>query len=373
LLGDELDSPRGRIYLIKEMLEGNAVTEKTQLHLDRCLTCRSCETTCPSGVEYGKLVDIGRHIVEERVGRRPLDVMKRKLMRSVIPHPGRFRFSLSVARLLRPLLPQNLARKIPRMQSPAAWPTPRHTRRMLVLDGCAQPSLAPDINGATARLLDRIGISLVRAEKAGCCGAVSYHLNAQQEGLDFMRRNIDAWWPAVEAGAEAIVMTASGCGTTVKEYGHLLARDPAYADKAKRVSALTRDLSEIIAQESPRLAPLFSTAPGRGRKIAFHAPCSLQHGQKIRGKVESLLTSAGFSLTPVPDGHLCCGSAGTYSITQPELAQQLLTNKVTALQSGSPELIATANIGCLTHLQSGTGTPVLHWVEVLERSLSGKK
>jgi glycolate oxidase iron-sulfur subunit len=370
LLGDELDSPRGRIYLIKEMLEGNTVTEKTQLHLDRCLTCRSCETTCPSGVEYGKLVDIGRGIVEQRVSRSPLEKLKRKFLRTVIPRPALFKFLLRSGQAVRPLLPTALARNIPLTPTAGTWPAARHARRMLILDGCAQPALAPNINSAAARLLDRMGISLISAEKAGCCGAVSYHLNAQEEGLDFMRRNIDAWWPAVEAGAEAVVMTASGCGTLVKEYGHHLEQDSQYAAKAKRISALTRDLSEIITQESPRLQAAMMKSPGRGKKIAFHSPCSLQHGQKIRGTVETLLRAAGFTLTAVPDAHLCCGSAGTYSILQPVLSKQLLENKVEALQSGSPELIATANIGCLTHIQNGTRTPVRHWIEVLERALS---
>ena len=370
LLGDELDSPRGRIYLIKEMLEGNAVSAKTQLHLDRCLTCRACETTCPSGVEYGKLVDIGRGIVESRVGRTPLEILKRKLLRTVIPNRALFARLLRLGQWMRPVLPAAIAAKVPSSQVSGAWPTPRHARRMLVLDGCAQPALAPDINAASARLLDRIGISLERADKAGCCGAVSYHLNAQEEGLAFMRRNIDAWWPHVEAGVEAIVMTASGCGTLVKEYGDHLAHDPAYAAKAQRVAELCKDLSEIASQEAAQLADLIAKKPGRGKKIAFHSPCSLQHGQKIRGKVETLLRDAGFALTPIADAHLCCGSAGTYSILQRDLSQQLLGNKVAALEAGSPETIASANIGCLTHIQSAASIPVKHWVEVLEQALA---
>jgi len=374
LLGDELDGPRGRIYLIKELLEGNACTSKTQLHLDRCLTCRACETTCPSGVQYGRLADIGRNIVDKRVGRPFIESLKRAALRTVIPNPALFGPLLKVGQLLRPLLPEALKRKVPRaVAHNTAWPEPRHARRMLVLDGCAQPSLAPGINPAAARVLDRLEISLLKAEAAGCCGAVTFHLNRQEEALDYMRRNIDAWWPHIEAGAEAVVMTASGCGTMVKEYGHLLARDPAYAEKAKRISDLTRDISEIVAGEKDKLEEVLKSrlAPHASRltRIAFHSPCSLQHGLQILGKVEALLTAAGFDLTSVPDSHLCCGSAGTYSILQPELSQKLLKNKVNALESGKPALLATANIGCLTHIQSGTALPVRHWIELLDERL----
>jgi len=374
LLGDELDGPRGRIYLIKELLEGYTVTAKTQLHLDRCLTCRACETTCPSGVQYGRLVDIGRNIVEKRVGRPFSEFLKRAVLRAVIPNPALFGPLFRVGQFLRPLLPGALKRKVPKVATRnAVWPEPRHARRMLVLDGCVQPSLAPDINPATARVLDRLGISLVKAEAAGCCGAVTFHLNRQEDALDYMRRNIDAWWPHIEADAEAVVMTASGCGTMVKEYGHRLARDPAYAEKAKRISELTKDISEIIAGEKDKLEEVLKSrlAPHASRltRIAFHSPCSLQHGLQIVGKVEALLTAAGFELTSVPDSHLCCGSAGTYSILQPELSQKLLKNKVNALESGKPALLATANIGCLTHIQSGTALPVRHWIELLDERL----
>jgi len=380
LLGDELDGPRGRIYLIKELLEGCTVTAKTQLHLDRCLTCRACETTCPSGVQYGRLVDIGRNIVEKRVGRPFAELLKRAALRAVIPNPALFGLLFRIGQFFRPLLPGALKRKVPKAAArDTVWPEPRHARRMLVLDGCVQPSLAPDINSATARTLDRLGISLMKAEAAGCCGAVTFHLNRQENALDYMRANIDAWWPHIEAGAEAVVMTASGCGTMVKEYGHLLTRDPAYAEKAKRISDLTRDISEVIYAErgelekvlgsplAPRPSPL---APSAAKpRVAFHSPCSLQHGLQIRGKVEDLLTAAGFELTSVPDSHLCCGSAGTYSILQRELSQKLLKNKVNALESGTPALLATANIGCLTHIQSGTALPVRHWIELLDERL----
>jgi len=378
LLGDELDSPRGRIYLMKELLEGNEFTAKTQLHLDRCLTCRACETTCPSGVEYGRLVDIGRHIVEQEVSRSPLEAASRAMLRTVLPRPALFRPLLRIGQALRPFLPKALKQKIPaRRAIEEAWPQPRHARRMLVLDGCVQPSLAPEINPAAARVLDRVGISLVKDEAAGCCGAVTFHLNRQDDGRDFMRRNIDAWWPHVEAGAEAVVITASGCGTLVKEYGHHLTRDPLYAEKAARISELCRDISEVVVAEKEKLEALLTPSPslrapasGQKVRVAFHSPCSLQHGLKIRGAVESLLLAAGFELSMVPDSHLCCGSAGTYSILQAELSQRLLKNKVEALESGAPELIATANIGCLTHIQGGTALKVKHWINVLDERLT---
>jgi len=369
LLGDELDGPRGRIYLMKEVLEGREVTESTQLHLDRCLTCRSCESTCPSGVQYGRLVDIGRAIVEERVPRPALERLKRAALRAVIPNAALFNPLLKLGQLTKPLLPEALARKVPGSTQAGAWPASRHVRRMLVLQGCVQPGIAPSINPALARVLDRVGISLVAAPQAGCCGAVSHHLNAQEEALGYMRRNIDAWWPLVEQGAEAIVMTASGCGTMVKEYGHLLARDPHYAHKAKRISELTRDATEILTSQREALLEDLGAVNSDRATVAFHSPCSLQHGQQIRGIAESLLAALGYRLTAVPDGHLCCGSAGTYSILQSELSKQLLRNKVEALQSGSPDVIATANIGCLAHIQTGTAVPVRHWVELLDEAL----
>ena len=375
LLGDELDSPRGRIYLIKEVLEGNSVTNKTQLHLDRCLTCRSCETTCPSGVQYGRLVDIGRKIVDKHVPRSPVDVAMRNALNVVLPRQAVFKPLLRIGQALRPILPAALRSKVPNTDSRnATWPSPRHARKMLVLDGCVQPTLAPDINPATARVLDRIGVSLIKADAAGCCGAVTFHLNKQDAALDYMRRNIDAWWPFVEQGVEAIIMTASGCGAMVRDYAHLLAHDPAYAQKAQRITELTRDISEIVSAELPTLEKQLETMPAfdRGTKprVAFHSPCSLQHAQQIRGKVETLLTAAGFELTPVPDGHLCCGSAGTYSILQQTLSKRLLKNKVSALESGQPVAVATANIGCLTHIQSGITIPVRHWVELLDERLT---
>ena len=367
LLGNELDSPRGRIYLIKQVLEGGTPSEKTQLHLDRCLTCRACEITCPSGVEYGRLADIGRGLVEARVPRSARERLKRRLLACIVPYTGRFRALMVLARLARPVLPPSLAGKVPaRSPEPGAWPAARHARKMIVLAGCVQPALSPDINAAAARVLDRAGISLVEAPAAGCCGALRFHLNCQEEGRSDMRALVDAWWPLMESGVEAIVMTASGCGATVREYGHLLAQDAEYAEKAARVAAMTRDLSEIISDEWPRLEPLVDK---RGERVAFQSPCTLQHGQRLQGVVEGLLASAGFELTPVIDSHLCCGSAGTYSLLQPELSEELKRNKLDALHAGAPQRILTANIGCQSHLASSARVPVEHWVVALERRL----
>lgn len=366
LLGDELDSPRGRIYLIKQMLEGEPVTDKTQLHLDRCLTCRACETACPSGVQYGHLVDIGRGIAEHKVGRKFFQSLQRKVLRRILLTPALFGGLVKLGRLMGVLKPAT--------KFTASWPQTRHARSMLVLDGCVQPALQPNINAAAARLLDKLGITLMRAEQAGCCGAISHHLNAQQQGLDYMRRNIDAWLPYLDRGAEAIVMTASGCGVTVKEYGHLLQHDPGYAGKAAKISAATKDISEILLAEKKSLMGLLGETGmnrnSKNSKLAFHSPCTLQHGQKITGVIEGMLTAAGFELTPVQDQHLCCGSAGTYSILQKELSQQLLENKIAALESGAPSGIASANIGCMMHLQSGTLTPIKHWIELLDERLA---
>jgi glycolate oxidase iron-sulfur subunit len=360
LLGDELDGPRGRIYLIKQALEGKPVTAKTRLHLDRCLTCRACETTCPSGVQYGRLADIGRRIVEERTTRGIVDSATRAALSFGIPRTSLFEAALRLGRARR-LLPESLRRAVPGPAAPAGnWPAPRHARRMLALAGCVQPALAPSINAAAARVLDRAGISLVEAPGAACCGAVRFHLNEQDAGKAQMRALIDVWWPLVEHGeVEAIVMSASGCGVTVREYGHLLQHDDAYREKAARISAMTRDLCEVVPPES------IPAGANRGA-VAFHSPCSLQHGQQLRGKVEALLTRAGYQLTPVPDAHLCCGSAGTYSILQPEISSALRARKVEALESGTPAQVATANIGCLSHLRGGASVPVRHWIELLE-------
>jgi len=368
LLGDELDGPRGRIYLIKQVLEGKPVTEKTRTHLDRCLTCRSCETTCPSGVKYSHLLDVGRQLVEERLPRPIGEALPRALLKAVLPRPAVFGAAVAVGRALRPLLPSSLADKLPPVQAAARpWPASRtHSRRMLALAGCVQPALVPNINAATARMFDRLGIALFEEAKAGCCGAVRFHLNDQAAGKDDMRRNIDAWWPHVEAGVEAIVVTASGCGVQVRDYGHLLADDPAYAAKAARISQLCRDPSEILAAEQERLQPMLAARAEKRGKLAFHSPCTLQHGLKIRGGIEQMLLAVGYELTPVADSHLCCGSAGTYSVLQPELSSRLRSNKLAALNAGGPALVATANIGCLTHLQAGSPLPVRHWIELID-------
>jgi glycolate oxidase iron-sulfur subunit len=364
LLGDELDGPRGRIYLIKQALEGTAVTRKTQVHLDRCLTCRACETTCPSGVRYARLLDIGRGLVEEKVRRPMWERGMRRALRMLIPHPQRFAVLLRIGQLMAPLLPASIKHKVPPRQAPHPWPVARHARRMLVLEGCAQSVATPNTNLAAARILDKLGISLMRIRQVTCCGAVSQHLSAHHEALAMMRRNIDAWWPHLEAGAEAIVISASGCSVMLKEYGEALQHDPHYAHKAQRVAALARDISEIIAD-----LPLDRlNLHGQGRRIAFHSPCTLQHGQKIVGRVESTLRSVGYTLTEVSDGHLCCGSAGTYSLLQPSLSRQLLDNKLKALQGNTPECIVTANIGCQLHLAGGAQVPVGHWIELLDEA-----
>ena len=369
LLGDELDGPRGRIYQIKQMLEGGEVTRETQLHLDRCLTCRNCETTCPSGVRYHSLLDIGREEIARRVPRTPGEKLLRGTLRKLMTRPALFGFLLRVGRLFRPLLPAVLRDKVPAHPvAPGPRPTAQRTRKVLMLEGCVQPSLSPNTNAATARVLDKLGIQVQPISGVRCCGAVDYHLDAQDDGLNHARRNIDAWWPAIEAGAEAIVQTASGCGAFVKEYGHLLERDPAYAAKARTVSALALDLVEVLRKEP--LEKLRSPEAGDD-KLAFHCPCTLQHAQKLGGAVEDVLKRLGFPLTSVPDAHLCCGSAGTYSITQPELAKQLRDNKLAALQSGDPRQIVTANIGCQTHLAAASTVPVRHWIEVVDQSLRG--
>ncbi|TPG92240.1 glycolate oxidase iron-sulfur subunit [Pseudomonas caspiana] len=365
LLGDELDGPRGRIYLIKQVLEGNEVTQKTQQHLDRCLSCRNCETTCPSGVDYHNLLDIGRAVVDAAVPRPLGQRLLREGLRSVVPNPALFKGLVSSGQVFRALLPNTLQIKLPRRVYPAKpRPVTRHTRQVLMLEGCVQPSLSPNTNAAAARVLDRLGISVTAARDAGCCGAVDYHLDAQAAGLDRARRNIDAWWPSIENGAEAIVQTASGCGAFIKDYGHLLSTDPAYAEKAKKVSALAKDLVEVLRDE-----PLEKLGVHSDQRLAFHCPCTLQHAQKLGGAVEAILTSLGFNLTPVADSHLCCGSAGTYSLTQPELSRQLRDNKLNALESGHPEVIVTANIGCQSHLDGAGRTPVRHWIELVEAAL----
>jgi len=384
LLGDELDSPRGRIYLMKQLLEGAPVTASTQLHLDRCLTCRACESACPSGVQYGRLLDLGRALTEERVPRERAVRLKRYLLRKLVPHRERVRALLAAARAVRALLPQALRARLPAASAPLpalrapkpVWPTPRHARRVVLLEGCVQPALAPDIDPSAAQVLDRIGISATVAGDAGCCGALNHHLSAHAAALGEARRNVDALWPHVEAGAEAVVVTASACAAMVCDYGRLLEDDPAYATRAARISVLARDISQLLATESEAvgaaLAQVQGAPPGDPPpRVAFQAPCTLQHALHVRGVVEPLLTAAGFTLTPVTDAHRCCGSAGTYSILQPQLSGELLRAKVAALESGAPDVIATANIGCLAHIRSATPLPVRHWIELLAARFAG--
>ena len=370
LLGDELDGPRGRIYLIKEMLEGTEPSQATQLHLDRCLTCRACETTCPSGVAYGRLLDIGRHHIERVVPRTFRERLFRRALLAVVPYRKRFSALLALGRAFRVLMPTSLRQAVPSARPSGPWPTPRHQRRMLVLTGCAQPATAPGINAAAARVLDRLGISLLAAAD-GCCGALAHHLSEEEQAREQMRRNIDAWWPQIELGAEALVVTASGCGAMIRDYGTLLRDDPEYAPKAVRISELMRDISQIVTQELAKSSVEQEwIAPGKVRsRVAFHSPCTLQHGLKVRGVIERLLERAGYTLTSVADGHLCCGSAGSYSLLQPAISRQLKTNKLAALQADGPDVIATANIGCLLHLASGTDRPVRHWIELLAEGL----
>jgi len=376
LLGDELDGPRGRIYLMKQVLEGAPVTRSTQLHLDRCLTCRNCESTCPSGVQYGNLIDIVRPIVDARVERPTRERALRWLLKEGLTS-ALFAPLMQLGQFVRPLLPRALKNKVPAASSARAhqWPTRTHPRKVLMLMGCVQPAMLPNINSATARVLDAAGIQTVVADEAGCCGAIRLHLNDHAGGLDDMRRNIDAWWPLVngDAGAggfEAIVMNASGCGVTVKDYGHALARDPAYADKARRISELTRDLSELLPDLAPRLKPKLRLR-NVPTELAFHPPCTLQHGQQLRGGVETHLNALGFNVrVAASESHLCCGSAGTYSVLQSELAYQLRDRKLGHLAALEAQTIVSANIGCIQHLQTGTETPVKHWIEVLDAALA---
>jgi glycolate oxidase iron-sulfur subunit len=370
-LGDELDGPRGRIYLMKQVLEGQPPTRATQMHLDRCLTCRNCETTCPSGVDYGHLVDIGRKLVDAKVPRPTGEKALRWALKEGLPSPL-FAPAMKIGQMLRPLLPARLQNKVPAKQDAGVWPQRSHARKVLILAGCAQPSMSPNIDAATARVLDAAGIQTLVVPKSGCCGAVKFHLNDQDGGKEQMRANIDAWWPLLApgsgSGVEALVMNASGCGVTVKEYGHMLQDEPAYAAKAARVSEMTRDVSELLPELVPVLRGKLSAASRPG--LVFHPPCTLQHGQKLRGGVEQHLAELGFAVRIANnESNLCCGSAGTYSVLNPEIAYQLRDRKLQNLQPAAAEVIISANMGCISHLQSGTSTPVRHWIEVLDKAL----
>lgn len=366
LLGDELDSPRGRIYLIKQVVEGATPTRQTLTHLDRCLTCRNCETTCPSGVEYSHLLDNGRAMVEERVQRPVKQRLLRRAVLAVLPFQKRVTPLVKMGQFFRPILPRFVRSSVPSRQYCSAAPTGKHERTMLILDGCVQPAMTPATNSAVARILDSLSISTVSGAQAGCCGAISFHLNEQEQAKTMMRRNIDAWWPHIEAGAEAIITTASGCGVMVKDYKTALADDKQYCDKAARISDMCKDIAEVLSREDVSRLQFKAAAVGA---VAFHPPCTLQHGQKLSGVTESLLRSLGFNLVAFNDSHTCCGSAGTYSLFQPALSKQLKLQKVESIVASKPDIVATSNIGCQLHLQSGTDTPVVHWVELIDRLL----
>lgn len=366
LLGDERDSPRGRIYLIQQMLEGQPVTRTSQLHLDRCLSCRACESTCPSGVQYAHLLDIGRAMVEQRVPRPAAERYRRALLNRVLPDARLFDAALGLGRMVRPLLPQRLRRSLPPAPAAAAWPGASHVRKVLLLEGCVQPALAPNINAALAQILDRLDIQALAL--LGCCGAVSQHLSYGADARERMRRLIDTCWPLVDAGIEAIVVTASGCGAMLKDYGYLLRDDPDYAERAQRISALARDPVELLAPLASELVALLRIP--LALPLVFQSPCSLQHGQRLKGAVEELLQALGCELLPVADAHLCCGSAGTYSLLQPQLSERLRAAKLANLTVGQPLLILSANIGCMHHLQAATELPLKHWLEFVADQLA---
>ena len=371
LVNDDWDSPRGRVSLMRQLFEGQPPGADIRHHIDRCLTCRSCEAICPHGVRYGRLLDLTREVIEP-AARRPLrERLLRRALRAVIPHRARFAALLTLGQALRGVLPAALKARVPEKRTAGAWPGRNHTRTMLVWQGCVQPALAPDINAATARVLDRCGIRLVPAA-AGCCGALSQHMAASDEARAFMRANIDACWPQIEAGAEAIVMTASGCGSHVRDYGELLRDDPAYRDKAQRFSELSRDIAEVLAAElaAGRLPAIPPRPKSPERRIAYQSPCSLQHAQKLKGAVEKLLKHAGYTLTPVAYPFLCCGAGGSYSILQPEMAAGLRQAKLDTILATRPRLIATANIGCLAHLAETSPLPVRHWIELFDETLA---
>jgi glycolate oxidase iron-sulfur subunit len=369
LLGDELDGPRGRIYLIKSVVEGEKPTASTMEHLDRCLTCRNCESTCPSGVDYGHLVDIGRKLVEQQVERPASQRFMRTLLRETLTRRWLFDPAMRVGQAVRPLLPEALKAKVPERRDPGKRPSRSHARKVILLEGCVQPGMLPSIDAATDRVLDRLGLEAVRPQGSGCCGAIRHHLNDQAGAANDARRNIAAWWPLIEAGAEAILINASGCGAMVKDYAHLLADDPDWAARAKQVVERTRDLAEWLPAEIDAAIAAGRLRAASSSRVVFHPPCTLQHGQKVRGVVEGLLTRLGATVLPVGESHLCCGSAGTYSVLQPQLSGELRSRKLGHLTAGEPELILSANIGCITHLQAGTGTPVRHWIEWLDEQM----
>ena len=357
LLGDELDGPRGRIYLIKSMLEGEAVSNQTMGHLDRCLTCRACETTCPSGVEYGKLLSIGRHYIEEKVTRSWGMSLKRFFILKFLPYRNRFKFLYRLGQAFRHFLPGEIKKLIPvNNVKNKKVEYKEHARKVILFAGCVQPTLSPEINHSVIKVLDYFGVSAIEFENEQCCGAMSHHLNGTEQATSFMKQNIDMYWPLIEEGIEAIISSASGCGVHIKEYGYLLRNDEKYAAKAARLSSLTKDISEYL--QDFELEQLNTS-----KKIAFQSPCTLQHGQKLDGVTEKILSRLGFNMTDVFDSHLCCGSAGTYSLLEKDISKKLQKNKINNLLEGEPEMILTANIGCCQHLQQVSPVPVRHWIE----------
>ena len=370
ILGDELDGPRGRIYQMKQFFEGESANANMLEHLDRCLTCRSCETTCPSGVKYSHLLEIGREEIENALPRSWIEKIKRKLIVNLITSTNIFNASIKLGRILKPVLPDALTQSIPDRQAliQVSEPT-RSNRQILLLKGCVQPTLTPNTNRATTNVLTKAGFVVIEVSANQCCGAAASHTSELSKGKDLARRLIDLWWPHIEAGAEAILVTASGCGVTVKDFAREFADDPQYADKARKVSGLYCDVSEFIESNLKQLIPDPITLK-TPIKVAFHSPCTLQHGLGISNKIEHILKNAGYEICPVAEAHLCCGSAGTYSILQPELSSQLKINKQKALDINNPDIIATANIGCQLQISKGIQTPVIHWIELLNQALN---
>ena len=364
LTGDELDGPRGRIYLMKSWLEADAAGDTTQIHLDRCLGCRSCETTCPSGVRYGRLLDLVRPRVHAAAGLSTWERVTRALLIAVIPYPRRWRAAVSLGRWLRPVLPNAVKRLYSLSDPPPAFVATPRARRVLLLGGCAQAVLNPSIDNAAARVFDRLGITLERHSGVECCGALPYHLGDEPVAVRIAKANIDAWWPAIEAGAEAIMATSSGCGVQLRDYAQLLRGDAHYGPRAARVVALVRDPIELVDTQQLR-----AHVHGQGQRIAVQTPCTLQHGQGLGGRIEPLLRELGWDVLPANDGHLCCGSAGSYSILQPAMAGELRTRKLDNLMANAPTEVVTANIGCQLHLAAGASVPVRHWLEVLAAAL----
>jgi len=361
LLGDELDGPRGRIYQMKMYFEGEPANAEMLRHLDRCLTCRSCETTCPSGVRYSHLLEIGKQLIEDDLPRPWLDRMRRAAIVRFINSGWIFASSIRIGQALAPMMPTALRRSIPPRQVALARKGGRHERKVLMLAGCVQPALAPNTNTRAINLLDRLGVEVIELPDKLCCGAAAMHTSEPDYALRQVKQLIDSWWPHIEAGVEAIVVTATGCGVSVRDYERLLADDPEYADKARKVSSLYRDLVEVVEAHSEQIE--VSDAPDK--RVAVHTPCTMQHGLGLSNRVERLLAGAGYQICRIEEAHLCCGSAGTYSMLQPVMATQLQHNKIQALSVDRPDIIATANIGCQLHLAQGNATPVVHWIELL--------